>query len=73
MNYEIIVKNSDSMRYKEVTIKYDQTTVFLGLINQEEANELAQTFIKAADNLLDNIEISQNTKEELGNLFNILF
>ena len=72
MNYEVIVKNSDSMRYKEVTIKYDQTTVFLGLINQEEANELAQTFIKAADNLLDNIEISQNIKEELGNLFNIL-
>ena len=69
---EIIVKNSDSMRYKEVTIKYDQTTVFLGLINQEEANELAQIFIKAADNLLDNIEISQNTKEELDNLFNIL-
>ena len=69
---EIIVRNSDSMKYKEVTIKYEQIAVSLGLMNQEEANGLAQTFIQAADDLLKNIEIFPGTKEQLDDLYNFI-
>lgn len=46
-----------NVRYKEVQIRYGSASIETGLLDEDEAREMALVFLRAAENLLpDSVE-----------------
>lgn len=52
---DIDVRKSATLMYRSVQIKEGETTIDLGYLDEKERRELAQTFITAAEELLDGL------------------
>ena len=48
---EIIIRKID--KYKDVTIKTDNTEVYIGMFNKQESAKLAQIFETASDEMIE--------------------